>query len=192
MINALISNDGSVTSASLQHPVSPDFDLQAQVVALTQVFNVIAHTRMLGLPLLHPDLLVEAVGFEAYTDTDGTQAALGILITPWFMNLIWLPLQGQMTTPLGQTCERRFAGDCFEFIGAYEPTFGNYEMCSLFSPMFEFADQASAHATACEVLILLRKVSITPVAASVSGAAPLPGRRAFLLGRVRSHAGEYR
>jgi len=195
MINAFISNDGAGTSALFVPPASPNFDLQSKVTALTQAFSVIAHTRMLGLPFLHPGLSVEAVGFEVHTETDGAQAALGILITPWFMNLIWLPQQGQMATPLGHTCERRFAGKCFEFIGAYEATFGKYEMCSLFSPMFEFVNQASAHATACEVLALLRKatsVPAIPVAPHALDTAASPDRRAFLFGRVRARAGDGR
>lgn len=153
-------------------------DLAAQTAVLVRVFRVIGDTRMQGVPVLHPDLAVEALGFEPYTDTDGAQAALGILITPWFMNLIWLPLQGQGAMPTGQVCARTFGGECFEFIGAHEATFGVYEMCSLFSPMFEFSDQASARATAREVLAVLRTVPVAP-------SSPLAlGRRAFLMGRV--------
>lgn len=177
----------SVASVPTQQPTSAHADLAAQAVALTRVFSIIGKTRMQDVPVLHPGLVVEAVGFEAYTDADGAQAALGILMTPWFMNLIWLPLQGQTTVPIGQVCERIFGGECFEFIGAHETTFGAYEMCSLFSPMFEFADQATALATAKEVLGLLRK---EPIAQAVPASAPKPGRRAFLLGRVGSGIGE--
>lgn len=177
----------SVASVPMQQPASPHADLAAQVAALTRVFSVIGNTRMQGVPVLHPGLVVETVGFEAYTDADGAQAALGILMTPWFMNLIWLPLQGQAAVPIGQVCERRFGGERFEFIGAHEATFGTYEMCSLFSPMFEFADQVTAHATAREVLGLLRKA---PIAQAALASAPIPGRRAFFLGRVGPRIGE--
>lgn len=165
----------------------PYVNLAAQAAALTRVFSVIGNTRMQGVPVLHSGLIVETVGFEAYTDIDGALAALGILMTPWFMNLIWLPLQGQAAMPIGQVCERNFGGERFEFIGAHEASFGAYEMCSLFSPMFEFADQATAHATAQEVLGLLRKAPIAPAALA---SAPIPGRRAFLLGRVGPRIGE--
>ena len=64
----------------------------------------------------------------------------------------------------------------FDFIGACEDGFGAYEMCSLFSPMFEFADQAGARATAWEILGQLRRAppALPP---------PAAGRRAFLTGR---------
>ena len=187
MMNLPLLKHTSVASVPTQQPASPHADLAAQAAALTRVFSVIGNTRMQGVPVLHPGLVVETVGFEAYTDADGAQAALGILMTPWFMNLIWLPLQGQTAVPIGQVCERRFGGELFEFIGAHEATFGTYEMCSLFSPMFEFADQATAHATAREVLGLLRKA---PIAQAALASAPILGRRAFLLGRVWPRIGE--
>ena len=162
----------------------PCIDLAVQEVALIRAFSVIGRTRMQGVPVLHPGLVVEAIGFQSYTDTGGALAALGILVTPWFMNLIWLPLQGQSVMPTGLCCERHFGGECFEFIGAHEASFGSYEMCSLFSPMFEFANQAAARATALEVLALLRKPDVSVPATTV-----LHGRRAFLLGRVGSLAG---
>ena len=49
----------------------------------------IQRERMADIPLLNPALEVQAVGFsvwEAY--------CLGVLITPWFMNLMLLPLAG--------------------------------------------------------------------------------------------------
>ena len=65
----------------------------------------------------------------------------------------------------------------FDFIGSHEPAFGSYAACSLFSPMFEFGDQAAAVATARAVLTTLR----TPVAAVEQTVSP--ARRSFLLGR---------
>lgn len=153
--------------------------LTAITARLAVAFDAIGKTRMQGVPVMHPGLVVEPVGFEAYVEDDGMQAALGILITPWFMNLISLPLQGQATVAVGCVCERRFGGERLEFIGAHEATFGVYEMCSLFSPMFEFADQATARATASEVLQALRKAP-EPLPPPVA----IPARRAFLLGRA--------
>lgn len=186
MTNLPHLNRTSVASVATQQLGLLRADLTEQAAALTRVFSIIGNTRMQGVPVLHPGLVVEAVGFEAYTDADGAQAALGILMTPWFMNLIWLPLQGQTAVPIGQVRERSFGGERFEFIGAHEATFGTYELCSLFSPMFEFTDQATAHATAREVLGLLRKAPIAPAAPA---SAPISSRRAFLLGRVGPRIG---
>jgi len=138
-----------------------------RIAALESVFRQIAITRMAGVPLLNPRLQVQAVGFAAH---DGV--ACGMLVTPWFMNLLRLPLDDSvaMLPPL-QKAERDIGPRCFEFIGAHEPGLGAFESSSLFSPMFEFEDQAAAVATAREVLGLLRP----PPA--------VPSRRGFLFGR---------
>lgn len=82
---------------------------------------------------------------------------VGILITPWFMNLVWLPLDSAAPTVRVSDKRTRVVGnERFDFIGAHEPGFGGYEACSLFSPMFEFVDHGAAVATAFEVLKQLR------------------------------------
>lgn len=143
-----------------------------RVALLTQVFCTIGQTRMQGVPVLHPALRVEAVAFEAVDD-----GAFGVLITPWFMNLMWLPVNDAHAVAVGRTRVRELGGERLEFIGALEMSFGAYEMCSLFSPMSAFADQDAARETAGEVLRLLRKPLPKPDV-------PLaPSRRAFLTGR---------
>lgn len=161
------------------------------------------------MPFLHPSLSVEAVGFELYQDLDrhqeanrsGERVALGVLITPWFMNLIRLPLEQRNITDQNYTGQVRLHQlnlRPMEFISVVEPEFGFFEMCSLFSPMFEFADQAAARETAIEILRQLRlkpsaevkkilveerKLASSEIVAPV--AAPSNGRRAFLFGRAR-------
>jgi len=147
-----------------------------RVTALQALFSRIAATRMDGVPILNPALRVQAVGFEATADSS---TAVGVLITPWFMNLVWLPLDPQATdlAAPGTTRERRVGNEVFSFLGAHEDGFGHYEVCSLFSPMFEFVDHDAAQATALAVLEALRR----PVPAQ----RPQPdrSRRALLLGR---------
>lgn len=146
-----------------------------RVAMLTKVFRSIGETRMQGVPVLHPALRVEAVAFEAVDD-----GAFGVLITPWFMNLMWLPFNDAEAVPAGNTRVRELGGERLEFIGALEMSFGAYEMCSLFSPMSDFADQDAARETAGEVLRLLRKPPPKPDV-------PLaPSRRAFITGRLGS------
>jgi [NiFe] hydrogenase assembly HybE family chaperone len=141
--------------------------MDARVAALEAVFRQIAATRVAGLPLLNTRLQVQALGFEEYGDV-----ACGVLVTPWFMNLVRLPLDdaAEVLSPL-QKAERDVGTRRFEFIGAHEPGFGAFEASSLFSPMFEFEDQKAAVATAREVLGLLRP------------APAVPSRRGFLFGR---------
>jgi [NiFe] hydrogenase assembly HybE family chaperone len=161
-----------------------------RVMALQALFERIAATRMQGVPMLHPGLKVQAVGFEpepgrADEPSPGS-AAVGVLVTPWFMNLVWLPLGDEAAAAVaavGQTRTRAVGCERFGFIGAQEDGFGAYEACSLFSPMFEFVDQAAAVATARAVLAELRRppepVKPPPVVAS---------RRALLFGRGASPA----
>ena len=114
---------------------------------LTSLYREIARTRMDGVPILNPRLEVAALGFEAYQGY-----ALGVLITPWFMNLMLVPLDGEaFAKSAPQAGAKRMvalpAGQV-EFILSFEEGFGWLLSCSLFSPMFEFEDQAAALETA--------------------------------------------
>ena len=159
-------------------PVDPRLASRGQ--ALVQTFDAIARDRMAGLPLLNPALGVELVGLapvpaplpmpspaHSPADAAATAAArpdaavgaplLGVLITPWFMNLVLLPLQRLPGREgVGRTQSVALPGQTLDFIGGWEPALGAFEACSLFSPMFEFADMAAARATAEAVLSLVR------------------------------------
>jgi [NiFe] hydrogenase assembly HybE family chaperone len=150
---------------------------QAAAMGLEALFRHIAAQRMDGVPILHPDLLVQALGFEV--EPDGA-VAVGVLITPWFMNLVRLPLAADvpMAAP-GDSALRVVGRERFSFIGAEEPGFGAYEACSLFSPMFEFVDHEAARATADAVLAELRRIDEPAPAPAL----PDASRRAWLLGR---------
>jgi len=147
--------------------------LAACVGRLEAAFRRIQATRMQGVPLLHPALQVQAVGFQP--DAAGAVAG-GVLVTPWFMSLVRLPLHAQagaaMLAP-GAQGVRAWGAHAFDFLGAHESAVGAYEASSLFSPMAGFHDQAAAVATARSVLDLLGR-----------DAAPAqPARRGFLCGR---------
>ncbi len=146
--------------------------------ALVQTYQGIASTRMAGMPFLHAGLQVAAVGFrrvEAQNEHGG-QALLGILLTPWFMNLVWRPLgNGGPALGVGQKAVHRIGQQPLTFIGAHEPALGPYESCSMISPVLELPDQATAVATAEHILMHLLPTE--------QEATPSPSRRAFLLGR---------
>lgn len=113
--------------------------------ALEKTFNGILSNRMLDFPMLNPAISVQAVGFRRQNED-----WLGVLITPWFMNLLLLPGQSsewQKSIP-GTKFEQVFPYGHFEFTIAWEEQLGVYALCSLFSPMFEFANQADARAAA--------------------------------------------
>jgi len=163
---------------------------QSRVQTLEQVFAHIATTRMRDVPVLNPALRVQAIGFAPQADPDGGECLLGVLVTPWFMNLVCLPLAasdaGESVLGVGHKAGRQIGSQRFEFIGAHEDGLGAFACCSLFSPMFEFADHAAAVATAVEVLNLLRTpVPAPPEAPTVEA----PSRRGFLFGRGGPRAG---
>jgi [NiFe] hydrogenase assembly HybE family chaperone len=111
---------------------------------LTTVFRAAA-ARMHGLPVVNPALDVEAVGFAPWDEH-----WLGVMVTPWFMNLALLPRNRDAWRPLARGEKRRYAFPAgeYEFVGADDPVLGTYMVCSLFSPMHEFADQATARLVA--------------------------------------------
>ncbi|HSI49682.1 MAG TPA: [NiFe]-hydrogenase assembly chaperone HybE [Ideonella sp.] len=155
-------------------------ELTDRVQALEELFRHVECTRMAGVPVLNAALRVEAVGFELVAvDPGEAPAAVGVLVTPWFMNLLRLPLRPEGGADrVGRVRALSVGSTSFEFIAAHEPGLGVYEACSLASPMFEFPDQATALATAWAVLAELR-----PSAPPVSNA-----RRGFLFGRSAGEA----
>lgn len=159
----------------------------ARVDQLVALYERIAATRMQGVPVLHPKLAVAAVGFEAEPAADSAlPAAIGVLLTPWFMNLVWLPLAPlQRPDRLGRSSTRVVGPHAFAFIGMHDDGLGSYAACSLFSPMLAFEDQAAALATAHSVIDTLRPPAPAMPAAPEATA---PARRRFLLGRGATHA----
>ncbi|MEO8120584.1 MAG: [NiFe]-hydrogenase assembly chaperone HybE [Rhodoferax sp.] len=185
-------------------PPSLAASLRARTEALVELFDNVAQARMAGIPILNPALRVEALGFEL-CEGDGAEAggphgAVGVLLTPWFMNLVWFSLDRiDQPTRAGTSRAHQVGSECFDFIAGHEAAFGSYEACSLFSPMFEFPDQAAASATGAAVLAALRQppaaVPVATPALAIKEAAAqtkpvgLAARRSFLFGR-RSVAGD--
>ncbi len=112
---------------------------------LERIFLRIQQERMQGVPILNPRLQVQAVGFRPLED-----GWCGILITPWFMNLIQLPATGTDCSHLrvGAPLSREFPAGAVESIVAHEKELGHYLSCSLYSPTLEFPTQRHAVATA--------------------------------------------
>ena len=120
------------------------------VRALEAAFERIAATRMAGLPLNNPALRVQAVGFRPQEEG----RLIGVLITPWAINLVMLAATPSRELHLAADCRHDwdFPSGCYEFMGGEEAECGAYQFCSLFSPAFDFADQDSAVATANEIM----------------------------------------
>lgn len=121
---------------------------------LDAVYRAVA-ARMRGLNVYNPALEVEAVGFAPW---EGTW--LGVMLTPWFMNLALLPRDPARWIALATGAKRHygFPAGQYEFVGAYDEAIGDFQVCSLFSPLHEFTD----HPTARQVATLAREALFDP------------------------------
>jgi [NiFe] hydrogenase assembly HybE family chaperone len=133
--------------------------------------------RMQGLPMYHPALAVEAVAFRAH---DGRH--VGVMVTPWFMNLTALPSATDRSTwQRGQVARLDFPSGVYEFVVSEAGEFGLVATRSLFPLMHEFSDAAAARAAARAAAETLFEPDPPPAAATPQSA-PVISRRKFLRG----------
>ena len=169
---------------------------------LEEIYRKIHSEHMLGLPILNPVLEVEAVGFVPFQGY-----LVGILITPWCMNLMLI--SGTERCPVlaeGKSQSWIFPGGMLKFFAGFEAGIGSCQVCSLFSPMPEFASQEEARSAAQAVLngLFSDVVKVEPEKAQIQPADTLAEMRAavtapmtkrdflrgsFLPGRQREHRG---
>jgi [NiFe] hydrogenase assembly HybE family chaperone len=124
----------------------------AAIQNLESVFNEIARTRMIDIPILNPALRVEAAGFRVW---EGRR--VGVLVTPWMINLVILPgIDAPLPAlTLDEKKEWAFPSGRYEFMGLHEPAIGPCHICSLISPVAEFSSHEEALAVAVEISISL-------------------------------------
>ena len=113
---------------------------------LASVYREIGARTMRELPIYHDALDVEAIGFNAYQGK-----TIGIVITPWFMNVVTPAAQGT----LGSSIDIVLPAGSFAFTVGDVDGIGRIASCSLFSPMFQFQDMAAARAAAEAALAAL-------------------------------------
>ncbi|MCW8943793.1 MAG: [NiFe]-hydrogenase assembly chaperone HybE [Sedimenticola sp.] len=125
-------------------------DLKKVTDDLEAVFSLIEQQRMADIPILNSALQVKAVGFISWNE-----GCFGVLITPWFMNLMLLGVDDGKDHKArwpGEKVSHVFPSGAYEFIVGEEPGIGLYQACSLFSPMLQFHTQALAEETAAAVM----------------------------------------
>jgi len=116
--------------------------------SLVDRYRFIYKERMQDLPIVNSALEVEAVGFRVF---DVHQ--IGVLISPWFMNLVLL-----LGTDIGSRLKQgskstlRFPSGPVEFITSQDETLGPYLTAVLFRSVADFADQGTTRAVALEVM----------------------------------------
>lgn len=124
-------------------PVSVPTDDTLLAARVEAVFRTIAVTRMAGVPVLNPALDVAMRGMCRHGGYD-----LGVLVTPWFMNLMVFAIDGETSVRVGAKMDLALPSGGYEAIRGYEGELGGYWMVSLFSPMDDFESMEAAIATA--------------------------------------------
>jgi [NiFe] hydrogenase assembly HybE family chaperone len=161
---------------------SPTFDtpLPDPSSRLTLAYRAIA-ARMAGLGFVNPAIEVEAVGFGPWESH-----WLGVMVTPWFINLMLLPREpaGWTSLPQGETLRYRFPAGDYEFISSRDETIGEYQMCSLISPALDIPD----HETARQVAEHARAALLDPVNAPVPDLPPDDDETPGPLARIQKNA----
>ncbi|MDE2182713.1 MAG: [NiFe]-hydrogenase assembly chaperone HybE [Alphaproteobacteria bacterium] len=153
----------------------PDESNHPRVLALVARFQVI-DAGMRDLPLYNGKIGIEAIGFRPFGE-----ALLGILLTPWFMNLLLLPVvpQPMEMAALGKSVPVALPAGMRNFVVGGDQEIGLYQACSLHSPLLQFKLPGQARAEAKRLLASL----MTPrpgEAGSTSGV----DRRRLLFGQV--------
>ena len=95
--------------------------------------------------MLHPRVHVQAVGFHKWK-----YFWLGIIVTPWCMNVILAKGQPSKwkSIPEGRRLHYPFPAGIYDFISVKDRILGEYQMCSLMSPLEEVV---SDHDMAVEI-----------------------------------------
>ncbi len=160
-------------------------DLAPRVVEMVERFQIIGEHSMQGLPVYNENLRVEAIGFQSYGEN-----YLGVLVTPWFMNVILLPQDKEAMdySLVASPTDETLPAGTWQFMFGGDEEVGLYKSLSLHSPMFAFKTQDLARIEAKRRLDSL----MTPPAAvsdelsqrSRQQAPADRSRRAFLRGHV--------
>lgn len=171
----------------MQAERASDRDDQARDVGETlAAFYRAAAPAMRDLPVYNHALDFAAIGFRAHEEH-----AFGAIVTPWFMNLVRVPLDpgGDGLAP-GAAVARALPAGALEFTVARLEGIGSIETCSLFSPMFGFTDQTSAEAAAAAALAAVLDPRFESAAATAEPGAPTPAREPSPLDRRRFLRGD--
>ena len=121
----------------------PDPSGEDRILQLVDRFTHIGETAMRELPIYNHALQVEAIGFKP------TAAGwLGVLITPWFINVMLLPKHKQETTmPLGEKVTHKLISGEHDFSVGEDDELGRYDFLTLASPTLKY----KSHQAACDV-----------------------------------------
>lgn len=116
--------------------------MSARVERLVE-FYAQAARNMASLPICNAALAVEAVGFREHAGRE-----VGVVVTPWFMNLVVLPSPADAAAwRRGELARLAFPSGAYDFVVG-EAAGEFVASCSLFTLMHDFADQVAAREAA--------------------------------------------
>ena len=112
--------------------------ITTRVAALEADFREIWHSKMRDVPMVNAALQVQAIGFRGHEGH-----VVGVLVSPWFFNLVLLPNPDQdwSTLQVGAKESISFPSGDYEFIHNIREMVGGYKACALFSMMGDFTSQ---------------------------------------------------
>ena len=121
-------------------------DARATGDRLAALYREIHRTAMSGVPICNDALVVEAIGFHNFEGY-----VLGVIVTPWFANLVVAPAYTDGSPCLSSSdpwLRLRFPAGDVDFNVSELEGFGRFASCSLFSPMSEFVNHEAAREAA--------------------------------------------
>ena len=158
----------------------------ALAARLVEIHRAIGARAMHDLPIYNPRLDTRAVGFRPHRGW-----VVGILVTPWFMNLVAAARPDGPPLPpcqVGDSWALALPAATVEMLRGDLDGFGRLDSAPLFSPMGMFDDPAIA-ATSAQAAIetLFTPGAVDPDRPPPTSAAPTEGcgglgRRALLFG----------
>jgi [NiFe] hydrogenase assembly HybE family chaperone len=124
-------------------------DVDSTVTALVDAYGRVADRDMSTLPGYNDRLRLEAVGFRVW---EGHY--VGVLVAPWFMNLVLLPGAADDWSELAgaETSEWKFPAEKILFNPCALEGAGLHLTASLFTDLTGFPDQDTARAVGLEVM----------------------------------------
>ncbi|MBT8087993.1 MAG: [NiFe]-hydrogenase assembly chaperone HybE [Gammaproteobacteria bacterium] len=122
--------------------------MSATIEELERHYTAVLSERMRGMPFVNPALEVEAIEFR-----DFSEHQLGVLLTPWFMNLVLLPGSNEWDDCApGTVCKWSLPEGTYEFNICRDEDLGIYMTAVLFRSVTDFADQETARSIATEIM----------------------------------------
>lgn len=120
-------------------------DPDAVAEQLEQTFNKIHLENMQGIPILNSAIRIQALGFQLFQGR-----VIGIIITPWLMNVVILPTDDEDWSHmnLGDKRPHKFSSRTYKFMLNEFDGIGLCQTHSLYSPMQSFASHEQALDTA--------------------------------------------